>query len=155
MRTVRGLNGFGKWWPLGVIVGVFALLGIWHWVLRAEVVSYGDPAKNYFNPASATEGDEIELCFDDITWFRLCRGRLVTYLTPAAGQRLDLVSYTINTPTRTGKVPPKCRKWVVPSLGERQAGTGTLGGHAEFNCGFFAPRMVTPLPPIKLNITKK
>ena len=147
----------GKIWPLAVIVLVAGMLATWQWVLRAAPVSYGAPSKTYFKPAAAAEGEEIELCFDDLVWFRLCRGTLVTQFTPARGARIDLPSYTISTPAATGRVPPKCRKWTVPKLGpDREAGGAVLGGFASFECGMFdhwSP-LVVNLPTIRLHVKK-
>jgi len=154
--TRAGLNG--KIWPLFVIGAIALVVAFWHWVLRADVVTYGDPTKTYFQPASATEGDQIEICFDDLVWYRLCRGRLITRLTPAKGSRMDLEAYTISTPAKVGRVPPKCRKWTVPALNsDREEGAAVLDGFAEFECwpiDHWSPIVMT-MPPLKLNILKR
>lgn len=153
-----GLNGYQKTLPILFIAMVIVPIAIYQWGMRGDVLSYGDPAKTYFKPASAMEGDRIELCFDDVTWRRLCRGRLVTHLTPSKGPRMDLDDYPIKTPLATGKVTPKCRAWTVPDLGsDREAGTATLHGYAENECwplDHWVP-IVRPLPSVKLEIRKR
>lgn len=153
-----GLNGYGKTWPLVIILLAAVVAALYQWGLRSDVLSYGDPSKTYFKPAKATEGDRIEICFDDLSWHRLCRGRLVTYLTPSKGPRMDLDNYPIRTPLSTGRVPPKCRAWIVPTLGsDREAGVATVEGYAENECwplDHWVP-IVRTLPKMKIEITKK
>jgi hypothetical protein len=153
-----GLNGYGKKWPLFLVAAIALMLAAFQWVLRSDVVSYGDPSKTYFKPAKGMEGDKIELCFDDLAWHRLCRGRLVTFLTPAKGPRMDLEDYAIKTPLATGRVPPKCRAWIVPTLGsDREAGPAIIDGYAENECwplDHWVP-IVRPLPKLKLDITRR
>ena len=145
-----------KLWPIAASLLVIGLLGSWYLFARSTVLAYGEPAKTYFKPAQAAEGDEIELCFDGITWYRLCQGRLVTHLTPRVGSRLDLASYIISTPPTAGPIGSKCRKWTVPSLGlSRQGGPAILSGHATFDCGWHSPTLTVMLPQITIDITKK
>ncbi len=143
---------------IGAIVFVGVVLGSWQFVYRGDVVSYGDPSKVYFKPAVATEGETVELCFDDVVWKRICRSRLVTYLTPAKGARIELDTYNIRPPGEPSRVPPKCRKWVVPHLGpDRAAGTAMLSGHAESECSpldYWRP-IITPMPSAKITINKR
>lgn len=142
----------------GALAFVVVVIGMWQFFFRHEVVSYGAPAKTYFNTARAVEGDAIELCFDDVVWYRVCPAWLVTHLTPARGPRLDLPTYRISKPAEAGRVPPKCRKWVVPELGpQRSAGPAVLSGYAEFQCSpldYWWP-IRTPMPSVKIDITKK
>lgn len=142
---------------LAAVVFVGLVLALWQFVFRGEVVSYGDPAKVYLKPAVATEGDAIELCFDDVVWKRICRSKLVTYLTPAKGPRIELETYNIRPPSEPGRVPPKCRKWVVPDLGDRTAGAAVLSGYAESECSpldYWRP-IITPMPGAKITINKR
>jgi len=150
---------------IGVIVFVGVVLGLWQFVYRGEVMSYGITKDSVrFKPTTATEGDTIELCFDDIVWKRLCPSHLVTNLTPAKGPRLDLTPYPINTPFHVDakdlphRVTPKCRKWVVPDLGpDRSAGLAVLSGFGESYCSpldYWRP-IITPLPSAKITINKR
>ena len=143
---------------------VLMLLGvvIRQWVfVPSMVVSYGDPAKTYFRPAKAVEGSTVEICFDDLVWYRLCKGQLATYLTPPKGHRLDFDLYTISTPAKTGRVTPKCRRWTVPVLGlDREAGVSTLDGVASFECANPFPfnmndPITVQLPSVKIDIQKR
>jgi hypothetical protein len=138
------------------IIGGLIVLGMWQFIYRGDVVSYGDPAKVYFKPAAATEGDAIELCFDDVVWKRICRSKLITYLMTANG-RIEMETYNIRPPKEPSRVPPKCRKWVVPDLGDRAAGASVLSGYAESECSpldYWRP-IITPMPGAKITINKR
>lgn len=153
-----------RWWchvPAAIAAILLCLLVMaftWRVFFRPEVMSYGDPREISFVPATATEGDEIELCFNDVVWHKVCASRLVTHLTPARGPRLDLPSYAISAPPEAGRVPPKCRKWQVPLLGRsREPGPAVLSGFAESRCSYldlFHP-IYTPLPPVKIKILRR
>lgn len=151
---------------IATFVGVVFL--VWFGFLRGEVVSYGDPLKTYFKPVAGVEGQPIQLCFEAVVWKRLCPSQLVTYLTPVRGQRLDLETYTINAPPPIDpetkeplvlphKLPPKCRWWTVPMLGEnREAGAAVLSGHVRSECGLLDHwhPIYTQLPPTAFNWLK-
>ena len=149
---------------LSAIVFVGVVLGLWQFVYRGDVVSYSDSGKIYreppvhLKPEVATEGETIELCFDDVVWKRICRSRLVTYLTPAKGARIEMETYSIRPPGEPSRVPPKCRKWEVPYLGpDRAAGIAMLSGHAESECSpldYWRP-IITPMPSAKITINKR
>lgn len=150
-----------KYWPaLGIGICVIIILSIWQWGLNAPVLTYGDANKTYFNPSIASPGDKINLCFDDITWFKLCPSTLNTYLQPPKVHRRDFPTYTISTPANVGKVPPKCRPFIVPDVvdidqnGNKIEGYGIakFTGHATHYCLITSN---TPLPSIKLEIVKK
>ena len=154
---MRGLNGVGKIWPLAIVAVVAAVIATRQWILKADVLTYGNPAQTFFKPGTVIEGDEVELCFGGIVWSRLCEGKLVTHFTPSFGPRIDLPSYTINTPLKRGPVELKCRKMTAPLLAGRQ-GPLTLNGYASFHCGdydrFGGPDDVM-LSPVKLNVDKR
>ena len=150
-----------KYWPaFGIVACVAAAVSIWQWVLNGPVLSYGDPAKTYFNPAVASPGDKINLCFDDISWFKICPSALSTYLQPPRVHRRDFPNYNISTPLSIGKVPPKCRPFIVPDVslidinGNKVEGYGIaeFTGHATHFCALVVK---TALPKIKLEIVKK
>lgn len=161
-RAPRTPIAFNYWRCLPALLGVIAFVavvfGSWQLFFRGNVVSYGDASRSYFKPATATEGDTIEICFDDIVWKRLCRSQLVTHFTPARGPRLDLLPYPINVPATAQRVPPKCREWKVPMLGpDREAGMAVVSGFAESECSpldHWYP-IYTPLPSLKLNVKKR
>lgn len=144
------------WWMIGVgslamFIGV--VLVVWFGFYRGEVVSYGDPLKTYLKPEVGIEGTEIQICFDDVVWKNTCPSRLVTHLTPAVGSRLDLPVYNINVPARADRVPPKCRWWKVPMLGDREPGMAVLSGHVRSECtplDHWYP-IYTPMPSAKFN----
>ena len=148
-------------WYHWVMIGVGTLatfvavtILIWGTLLRGEVVSYGDPLKTYLKPTQGIEGTDIQICFDDVVWKRLCPSKLVTYLTPVRGSRLDLGTYEINVPATTGRIPPKCRWWKVPMLGEnREAGAAVMAGHVQSECGLLDRwyPIYTQLPPTAFN----
>lgn len=160
---------------LGVIAFFAVVFAMWMLLFRSEVVNYGDPKSVYFEPNVATEGDTVSLHFDDVVWKRLCPSRLVTYLTPAKGSRLDLETYIINVPYTIDevqpdgtvvkvktplphRVPPKFRKWIVPELGKNQSpGLAVVSGHIESECSpldHWRP-IITPMPSAKITINKR
>lgn len=159
--------------PALVFLFTFAVAAasFWLFVVRAEAVSYGAAVKTYFrlgsdsnddvavmrrlrnHPVQVVEGEEFEICFAGITWYRLCHGTLSTHLTPTFGSRIDFPIYTINTPTKKGPVDPKCRKVTAPVANGR-TGPFTFGGHASFTCTLDGAPDVT-LPTLKLDIKKK
>jgi len=145
---------------IGTVAFAVIFAGFWQFFFRGEVVSYGDPSKVYFSPGAAKEGEDIELCFDDIVWKRLCPTFLITHLTPARGPRMDLPSYKIHVPSKAERVPPKCRSWKVPSLGlSRVAGPAVLSGFAESYCTpmdvIFRRPIYTDLPSARIDISRK
>jgi hypothetical protein len=157
------------WLPVLVGLAVFCggVLAHWWFFLRGEVVSYGAVDRTYFSQARAVEGDEIEICYEAITWKRLCRSKLVTYVVPFRGPRLDLATYDVKTPPKRGPVDAKCRAWPtleypkVPSLGGndplgrpyRAEGPAVWTGHIESECSiydhWFAAPIYTALPPVR------
>jgi hypothetical protein len=136
-----------KYW-LGFAFAILcaALLSVWQWGLNSIVLSYGEAKSSYFSPSEASPEEKIKLCFDDVTWYKICPSILTTYFKPSSGPRIDLPSYFISLPASTGKVPPKCREWTVPKVAK---GTGVLSGFARHKC-FFESRTI--LPNIKLEI---
>jgi len=144
---------------LGVFLFLAIVLGVWFFVLRDDVMSFGAEGKTYFKPAVATEGDAIEICFDDAAWYRVCPSRLITYLTPAKGPRLDdLPVYTLKMPAKPQKTPQKCRLWHVPVLGpDRSEGPAVLTGHVESECSLldYGHPIITPFPTLRVEIKKR
>lgn len=153
----------------GALACIVGIIGGWQLFFRAEALNYGDPTLTKFSVSRATVGETIELCFADVVWHRLCQSRLVTSLTPAAGPRLDLETYRVNTPwliDENGRkvtpqlpyrVPPKCRKWTVPDLGpNRSAGVASISGYVASQCtplDYWWP-IRTPVPTLLLDIKK-
>lgn len=152
-RRYYGLPGLAA-----ALAFVVTFIGVWQFFFRTPPVEYGDASRTHFNVSRATEGDAIEICFDDIVWRRVCPSYLVTNLTPARGPRLDLPRYRISAPAEPGRVPPKCRKWTVPELGAGRApGIAVLSGYVESQCSpldYWYP-IRTPMPTVKLDISKK
>lgn len=143
-----------------------AALGLWSVALRAPALSFGPPEATHFSQPTAAAGEEIGLCYDALTWNRLCPAELVTGFDPAPGLRLangrlatrvDNLVHKVATPVVTGAKAPKCRAFTVPRLPERLVpGAWTLTGHLSAACaplGDWAP-VITPLPPVKLTIVK-
>jgi len=160
-----------KVWPVAFALGAGGVLAFWQWVMRADVLTYGAPTQTYLKintdpddkfamlrrernlPVEVTEGDEFEICFAGVTWYRLCQGTLTTHLTPTFGTRFDFPVYPINTPLKVGPVAPKCRKIAAPALGGR-AGPFAFNGHARFTCWISGAPDVQ-LPSLKLDILRK
>lgn len=134
-----------------VLLSVF--LAFWNLVVRAPALNYGAPSATHFNVPSAAAGEEIALCFDEVTWLRLCPGDLVTWLTPANvasrdARRIDLDTHHIATPQRGGRIAPKCRPFRVPSAAS--PGIWKLEGYARNFCEPFGVEVGTPLPSTTL-----
>lgn len=152
---IRDKVAYRRGLPALVFALTFAVTAtaFWQLVVRAEAVSYGPASATFFEPAQVVEGEKFKICFNQLTWYRLCHGTLSTHLTPTFGSRIDFPSYTINTPTKKGPVVPKCRELTAPALNGR-TGPFTFGGHASFDCTLNgAPDVV--LPTLKLDIRKK
>lgn len=146
-----------------ISITALAALGLWSVVLRAPALSYGPPEATHFSQPTAAAGAEIGLCFDAITWNRLCPADLVTGFEPARGLRLpngspamrvDALVHKIATPLSAGPKAPKCRAFTIPKV--MTPGEWTLTGHLSAACapmGEWAP-VITPLPPVKLTVVK-
>ena len=134
-----------------------AMLGLWSVALRAPAVTYGEPSATHCSQPTAAPGEEIGLCFDSVTWNRLCPAELVTSLNPWPGSRvsrIDLPTHRISTPIAVGPVAAKCRPFTVPKT--ITPGPWTLEGYARAECaplGSWAP-VITPLPNVKLLVVK-
>lgn len=159
---------FGRAHVLSIVLfgATVAALGLWSVALRAPALSFGPPEATHFSQPTAAAGEEIGLCYDALTWNRLCPAELVTGFDPAPGLRLangrlatrvDNLVHKVATPLVTGPKAPKCRAFTVPRLPERLVpGAWTLTGHLSAACaplGDWAP-VITPLPPVKLTIVK-
>ncbi len=141
---------------LAAVAAALALAWVWQFVVRAPAVTYGDPVKTYFSKTEAAPGEEINLCFGGVEWHRLCPGELVTWLVPntPGAKRIDLQTHRISTPVKAGPVEEKCRPWKVPTTAA--PGQWTLSGHASAACAPFGNwyPVVTPLPAVRLTVTK-
>lgn len=141
--------------PLSVFIAVGGLLSYWQIALRAPAIGYGDAKATHFSKQVAEPGENISLCFDTVTWYRLCPAELVTTLHPPAtvkATRFDLPVHRISTPLKTGPIEAKCRPFQVPH--GLAAGTWTLRGYARAECaplGSWAP-VTTDLSPVPLVI---
>lgn len=156
----RGLNGYGKTWPLVIIVVVAGAAAFWQWFLKADtspVSTYGSPDKTFFRPNEVTEGEATELCFHGIVWYRVsCPSTLITHLTPSQGERLDLPHYRVNVPAHAGPVDKKCRAWIAPKIGDRSSQM-IFSGFIEHLCGNQSDpvRIITKLPAVPITINKR
>jgi len=159
----KGLNGWGKRWPVAVAALAMGAAAYWQWGLKPDmspVVSYGGPGSVEFRPAEVQEDEDIFLCFKGIVWHRVtCPSKLTTYLTPVVGDRLDLPTYAIGVPPKAGPVEPgkwKCRPWKTPKIGDRSPQM-TFSGFAESMCGKQSDptRIITDMPSAKITINKK
>lgn len=156
----KGLNGYGKIWPLAIIAGALGAVAYWQWGVKPDmspVVSYGSAEKTFFRPAEVIEGDTTELCFHGIVWHRVsCPSKLVTHLTPSRGDRIDLATYAIAVPPNAGPVDKKCRPWIAPKIGDRSSQM-IFSGFAEHLCGRQdnPTRIITPLPAVPITINKR
>ena len=114
----------GKKWPVAVAVAAMAVLAFWKWCWNVTVLDYGAPDKTYFDVKEASPGQEVHIRFDDTTWVRICRSRLVQQVTcqqddpfnpnKTITARLDLDAHPISAPEHAGKLAPKARRFVVP-----------------------------------------
>lgn len=131
---------------------VASIIGMayWHIVAAAPAITYGDANRTYFKQSAISAGQDTELCFDAVTWHRLCRGELVTWLTrvDGRGSRLDLIPHPISTPLQTGAVAPKCRPWRAPA--KMVPGQWKLDGFSRNDC--FPREVITNLPSVPLTI---
>jgi len=159
----RGLNGYGKLWPVVIVVVIMAAVAYWQWGLKPDMspaVSYGGPGSVEFQPAEVQEDGDTFLCFKGIVWHRVtCPSKLTTYLTPERGDRLDLPVYAIGVPEKTGPVEPgkwKCRPWKAPKIGDRSPQM-KFSGFAESLCGKKdnEVRIITQMPSAKITINKR
>ncbi len=143
---------------LTVIIVILAT--IWQWGLNGPVLSFGNPSKTYFMPSKTSPGDTIKLCMDDITWYKICPSKTVTYLQPPLVHRRDFPNHDVSVPKATGKVPPKCRPFIVPDVVDINAdGSKTEGyGLAKFSIhtvSYCTLTVITTTPDIDLEIVKK
>lgn len=154
MPGIRGLQlGRKGLFATSVVIAAIAGAFYWHVIAASPAVTYGDPAKTYFSKSDVSAGEETLLCFDAVTWHRLCPGTLSTWLTPADGKspRIDLQSHQIVAPLQTGAVPPKCRPWRTPAT--IRPGEWRLEGMARNGC---SPREVsTSLPTVSLTVNPR
>lgn len=146
-----------------ISITALAALGLWSVALRAPALSFGPPEATHFSQSTAMAGEEIGLCYDALTWNRLCPAELVTGFDPASGlrtaagrpaTRVDNPIHKVATPVATGAKAPKCRAFMVPKV--MTPGEWTLTGHLSAACaplGDWAP-VITPLPSVKLTVTK-
>ena len=138
--------------------GILTLFIIRALFWQAEVVSYGEKARSYFTPPTGVSGEEVKLCFDDIVWKRICRSDLTTYFIPVSNElvsarvhRYDMFQYKISVPPKAGRVEPKCRPWIVPSV---ERGEWKLSGYASSYCFPFYEKdpVYTYMPEIKFTV---
>ena len=93
--------------PVLVFVLVGSVLGYWQIFLRAPAITYGDAKATHFSKSVVSGGEEIALCFDTVTWYRLCAAELVTSLHPppsVKATRFDMPVHRISTPLKTGPI---------------------------------------------------
>jgi hypothetical protein len=85
----------------------------------SPVMDYGAAEKSYFRPDVAAPGEQVQICFDDASWMRLCPSKLKVWFFDNNGKRLDFddafTVHTILLPAKVGKLPPKCRAWMIPT----------------------------------------
>lgn len=110
-----------KTWARQTAIGVssVALIGaVYVMTDQSRVFDYGDPASSYMKPDAVYAGGWTSVCFDDVTWLRLCPSTLKWWLIDANGKRNDYDDATsfhrIFPPAKAGKLIPKCRAWQVP-----------------------------------------
>jgi hypothetical protein len=100
----------------------------------SPALTFGDPAKNCLRAlgdttpctesklATFAPGDQLQMCFGDITWFRIIPSRGKMYFFDKDNMRHDLddkiepiASHVISLPLRVGPLEPKCRISRMPA----------------------------------------
>jgi hypothetical protein len=114
----------GKTWPTILAFLLIVLVALWQFVIKRDFLSYGPPEKSYLSPTIVKAGDSIEVCFDDIEWYRIpysatvkqyyiCNRR--TRNGTVIPYRFDMESHAVNYPSSPQHLPPKCRVIAHPS----------------------------------------
>lgn len=145
-----------------VAIAMFLAVSVWHWLWDVDVLDYGPRQATHFDVSEAHSGDQIHICFDKVTWRRVCKSRFVQNITcpmndpnhpgKTAISRLDLEPHQIDVPPQSGPVPAKCRRFTVPN--ECLPGTLKFSAFAESSCPPFGDwnlRYTHP-PEIELKI---
>jgi hypothetical protein len=117
----------GKKWPVVVALAGILLAGVTYWGVKflgeQPSFTYGEPNKTYFDRETAHAGDTVNICFDDIEWFKICPSEAVFNVTcnvsTPSGDRettLTFQPWRIPIGQRVGKVPHKCRPYKIPEI---------------------------------------
>lgn len=157
MRDV--LNG--KKWPVIIVASAGVAVTGWYWFANRSALDYGRPGATYFDRQIAAPGEEIEICFDNVVWRRICPSKLVSHITCV--QRIqrngrDIIeargfnppAYNINVPMKTGPIVKKCRPFVLPTA--CQPGPLRYEAFAQSECPPFGNVVYSKLPPLDLNV---
>lgn len=112
-----------------IVVGlVFLILD------QSPVISFGDPAKSYLRtvddhsserpktPPEFAAGDLVQMCFDDIRWYRIVQSVGKMFVYDANNTRHDfddklepIALHKISLPETIGQLKPKCRVSKIPT----------------------------------------
>jgi hypothetical protein len=128
--------------PATAAIIVTAGVIVWHTVIAAPALSFGNHGAVHFEDAAISAGSEPKVCFDEVEWKRICPGQTFADLTPLNvsdrnAKMINLDPHTISTPLSVGKLPPKCRGTKVP--GGLAPGVWRLSGHATNICSMWLP----------------
>jgi hypothetical protein len=116
-----------------IAAAISVLLGI-EMFNTSPVLTFGDPAKSCMRAlgdttpctdrkiAELAPGDILQMCFGDITWFRIVPSRGRMYFFDKDNMRHDLddkiepvASHVISLPAKIGLLEPKCRISKMPA----------------------------------------
>jgi hypothetical protein len=149
-------NGYRKW-TVGIVTLVLIVVATWHWGWNVTVLDYGPKDATRLIPAQVQAGEVVRICYDAITWHRICPTRFTYHVlcNEAGGvRREDFPPYAVSVPDKPGPVVPKCR----PSFTVPQAclpGQLKFKAFAESECfPFWAANPRYAYPP-ELEITVK
>lgn len=117
------------------LIGFFVIVVMLN---RHPAISYGgigsvtieDPATHL---AEAKSGQEMQICFHEAAWLRLCPSVLVQRIQ-VDGRQFDLPRHVIDPPQHTGPLPAKCRTIKLPLFGDGVKGSAMFSGFARSKC---------------------
>jgi len=101
-------------------------------------------------------GSPLDICLDNIVWFRVCPSTEYVHLTDAAGGIYNLPIHIVSHPQGPITIKHKCRAWgMVPRIAP---GLAKVTGYIESYCPLLSPiytgtvTIITQMPEMKLMV---
>lgn len=152
----------GKKWPLAASILICGVVSFWYWYANRPALDYGRPGSTYFDRQIAGQGEEIEICFDNVVWRRICPSRLISHISCIQRVQRDgrdvvemrgfnTPAYEINVPMQTGPIAKKCRPFKLPVA--CQPGPLKYEAFAQSECGPLGNVVYSQMPPLRLSIS--
>lgn len=119
----------------------FAVVSVWYWIVNRPIHTIGS---RELVPAEGVPGTKVNVCLDNLVWFRTCPSKEYTMLFDAKGDRFDFPVYPVNAPPGPKIIKHKCREWgEIPRVAP---GLAKIKSYIKHSCpvlGSFWPGTVT------------